>query len=142
MRYSNNSARGLLALLLIGSLLITACTSGNGATGKTSGAGSAGPTEQAGQHVVDIAVTANKFSFDPDPIRVKKGDRVRLHITSLDVAHGFMLPDFGINEPINPGETTNVEFVADKAGTFTFRCSVFCGSGHQQMTGTLIVEEN
>jgi cytochrome c oxidase subunit 2 len=32
-----------------------------------------------------------------------------------------------------------VEFVADKAGTFTFSCSVYCGKGHRGMKGELVV---
>ena len=33
------------------------------------------------------------------------------------------------------------EFIADKAGTFTFYCSIPCGRGHGSMHGKLIVNE-
>ena len=62
-----------------------------------------------------------------------------LNIKSIDVTHGFSLPDFSINSRLNPGQTTTVEFTADKTGTFTFFCSVQCGEGHSNMKGTLIV---
>lgn len=88
----------------------------------------------------EFVVTAKQWSFSPATIKVKKGDKVVLKITSTDVSHGFNLPTFNINETLEPGKTKTVEFVADKTGTFTFSCSVACGAGHKAMTGTLIVE--
>jgi heme/copper-type cytochrome/quinol oxidase subunit 2 len=92
------------------------------------------------QEIREIEVTAKQFEFSPNPIRVKLGENVRLKITSIDVTHGFSLPEFGINETLNPNETVSVEFQATKKGEFPFTCSVFCGSGHTGMKGTLIVE--
>lgn len=86
--------------------------------------------------VREIIVEATQFKFTPDPIKVKFGEKIRINFNTLDVTHGFNLPDFGIN--IKGSGTA--DFVADKRGTFTFRCSVFCGAGHSSMTGTLIVE--
>lgn len=86
-------------------------------------------------------VTAKQWEFVPNPIQVKKGDKVRLNIVSADVPHGFALPEYGINEKIDPGKTTVIEFTADKAGTFTFFCSIPCGSGHTSMKGQLIVSD-
>lgn len=88
----------------------------------------------------EFNITARQWSFEPSTIRVKKGDKVILHITSVDVAHGFALPAFGIDEYLEPGKTVRVEFIADKTGTFSFACSVYCGAGHSSMTGQLIVE--
>ena len=42
---------------------------------------------------------------------------------------------------ILPKEATRVSLTPDKAGTFTFACDVFCGDGHDEMTGTLVVTE-
>lgn len=88
-----------------------------------------------------IEIKASQWKFEPDTITVKKGESVKLIITSQDVTHGFSLPAFNIQETLKPGQTVTVEFVPDKAGTFPFRCTVFCGSGHSGMDGTLIVEE-
>ncbi|MBI1969420.1 cytochrome c oxidase subunit II [Candidatus Woesearchaeota archaeon] len=95
------------------------------------------PTTQA---PVEISVIAKRFSFSPDPIRVKKGDRVILKITSMDVEHGFAIPAFGINKPLPPGQEVVIEFTADKTGTFDVFCSVYCGTGHKGMKGKLVVE--
>jgi heme/copper-type cytochrome/quinol oxidase subunit 2 len=32
-----------------------------------------------------------------------------------------------------------LRFTPDRAGSFTFLCDVFCGSGHENMSGTLNV---
>lgn len=88
-------------------------------------------------------MTANSSSFDPGMLSVKKGDHVRIRITvpADDVRHGFALSAFGISEELPPGQTTLVEFVADKAGAFTYMCNIPCGPGHYSMKGTLTVEE-
>lgn len=99
------------------------------------------PAPKPAASVKSFNLTAKTWSFEPSTITVKKGDTVKLAIKSLDVPHGFALSSFGINKTLNPGETVNVEFVADKAGSFPFFCSVSCGSGHGGMRGTLVVEE-
>ncbi len=77
-----------------------------------------------------------------EEIRVEKGDRVILRLISSDVYHGFALPDFGINEVlVRPGELSQVDFVADKVGSFLFYCTIRCGLIHQDMKGKLTVAE-
>jgi cytochrome c oxidase subunit 2 len=92
-------------------------------------------------NVVEINMTAKQFEFDPSTITVKKGDKVKLTITSTDVVHGFGLSAYGIDERVEPGEEVEIEFTADKAGEFTYVCTVYCGTGHNTMSGKLIVEE-
>ncbi len=98
-----------------------------------------GAGQEAGVH--EIQMTARKYKFDPGVITVKKGDVVRLIITAQDRKHGFQLKEFGIDQELPKGTPTTVEFTADKAGTFEFKCSVFCGFGHGKMKGKLVVEE-
>jgi cytochrome c oxidase subunit II len=101
----------------------------------------ASPAAQGTAQVHEIQVTAKKYEFSPNPIRVKKGERVRLVITAIDHDHGFKLEAFNIDQKLKKDVPTTVEFTADKAGTFPFKCSVHCGMGHGRMKGTLIVEE-
>ncbi|NOZ81340.1 MAG: hypothetical protein GXP63_06745 [DPANN group archaeon] len=111
---------------------------GRGDSSQTQASAQTASTGSAGG-VKEITMTARNWKFEPNIIRVKKGDRVKLSITSVDVTHGFNLPAFGINENLEPGKTVTVEFVADKTGTFPFACSVYCGQGHSSMTGELVV---
>jgi cytochrome c oxidase subunit II len=88
-----------------------------------------------------IKVTARKFNYTPAEVRLKQGAPVILEFESLDVIMGFNLPDFNVRADIVPGKVTRVRLVPDKAGTFVFLCDVFCGAGHEQMNGKLIVTE-
>jgi cytochrome c oxidase subunit 2 len=88
-----------------------------------------------------IRLTAKNFNFSPDVITVKKGEPVVIELTSKDRKHGFYLPDFGIKVEIMPGAIGRARFTPEKVGTFPFACHVFCGEGHEDMTGTLIVKE-
>jgi cytochrome c oxidase subunit II len=93
------------------------------------------------QGVHEIQVTLRKYEFSPGLLRVRKGEQVKLVMVAADHDHGFKLDDFDINQKIPKGKTVVVEFTADKAGTFQFRCSSVCGLGHRNMKGTLVVEE-
>lgn len=90
--------------------------------------------------IVEINLIARKFSFEPSEIRVHKGDHVKIHVKSIDVPHGLAIPGYDINIGLPPNEEKLADFVADKAGTFDFECSVYCGSGHGNMEGKLIVD--
>jgi cytochrome c oxidase subunit 2 len=99
----------------------------------------AAPPDVAAQEKV-IQVTAEKFKFTPAVIELKLGETVVLELTTLDRKHGFQVPDLNIDENIEPGKVTHVRIVPAKAGTFLFHCDVFCGSGHEEMTGEIVVK--
>jgi len=90
----------------------------------------------------EIHITARQFAYDPGIIRVNLGDRVVLHIQSADVTHGIYIDGYGVRGKVAPGEDLTIEFVADQAGRFGFRCTEVCGTFHPFMTGKLIVEPN
>ena len=121
------------------------------------------PTEQASLVIVHIEMSSGRYFFNPkivspqDGVRqaffnpsseqyadarivVKKDDTVRILVTSTDLVHGFGFLEWGINKQTPPGETVTIEFLADQVGSFAFFCTVFCGIGHPQHLGTLIVE--
>jgi cytochrome c oxidase subunit 2 len=93
------------------------------------------------QGVHEIRVTLRKYEFTPRLLRVRKGEQVKLVMAAADHDHGFKLDDFNINQKIPNGTTVVVQFTANKAGTFQFRCSSVCGLGHRNMKGILVVEE-
>jgi cytochrome c oxidase subunit 2 len=88
-----------------------------------------------------IHITAKKFDFSPDSITLKKGVPVVFEISSADREHGFNLRAFGIRTNVSPGKVSRIRFTPDKTGKFTFSCDVFCGDGHEEMTGTVVVTE-
>ena len=87
-----------------------------------------------------IKITAKKFEYSPAEVHLKRGEHVVLELTSLDRKHGFKLPELGIRADVPPGTTARIEVTADKPGRFPFACDVFCGDGHEDMTGTLVVD--
>ena len=97
------------------------------------------PTSES--NVKEFTITAKQWEFDIKEIRVKKGDRVKIHVKSFDVRHGFFIPQYNVNEnQIKPGQDADIEFVASREGTWAYFCSVPCGKGHKDMRGNLIVE--
>ncbi|MBI5874040.1 MAG: cupredoxin domain-containing protein [Candidatus Omnitrophica bacterium] len=97
-----------------------------------------GKVDENGIRIVEVK--ASRYKFEPDPIVVDLGDKVRLLITSTDVTHGLAISEFKVNVSVPAGETQIVEFIADKEGSFHMYCSVYCGPGHAHMHGTLVVQ--
>ena len=100
----------------------------------------AGAVRLAADAPDEIQIAAMKFDFTPETVKVKAGRPVTLVLTSLDRIHGFKMPDLGVRTEIIPDRETRVTITPQKAGSFTFFCDVFCGDGHEEMSGTLIVE--
>lgn len=88
----------------------------------------------------EVRIGARKFEFNPSKVTVKLGQPVVLVLTSEDRIHGFKMPELGLRTDIVPGQETRVALTPQKAGSFTFFCDLFCGDGHEDMDGTLIVE--
>jgi len=88
-----------------------------------------------------IHITAKKFEFNPDSITLKKGEPVVFEISSDDRKHGFNLRAFGVRGDLVPGKVSRIRFTPDKTGKFTFSCDIFCGDGHEDMSGTVVVTE-
>ncbi len=91
----------------------------------------------AGPRVIEI--TAKRFGFTPNQITIKKGQTVRLRLTSDDVTHGFFMRKLKIDEDIEPGKTTEVTLTPDTVGDFTTICDHFCGANHGNMNMLITV---
>lgn len=127
----------IILFLVLGIFLISACAQQK--TENLVGQGTPVPQAPSQGEVKEFKMTAKQFQFEPATIEVNKGDKVRLIATSADVPHGISIPEYGINERLDPGKPVTIEFTADKQGTFTAFCSVFCGAGHSNMKGKIIV---
>jgi cytochrome c oxidase subunit II len=94
------------------------------------------PAEE--QHV---SMQAMKFDYLPFQITVKKGKPVVLELSTLDRLHGFDAPSLGLHTQIPPGPPTILRFTPAKAGVYPLHCDVFCGDGHEEMAGRIIVTD-
>jgi cytochrome c oxidase subunit 2 len=117
-------------LLALVALTVTAC------------GGTSNPADSAGadSNLKVVSLTARQWSYDPPTITLNVGEPVVLEITSADVHHGFNLPAFGVRADAVPGTKSRVKVVPDKAGTFSFHCDYYCGSGHEGMEGQVVVQ--
>jgi cytochrome c oxidase subunit II len=98
----------------------------------------AGSMGQAEEQVVQIQ--ARKFAYIPNQLVLKKGRPALLEFSAVDFTHGFNLPDFKLRADLIQGQVTRVRLLPDRAGTFVFLCDNFCGAGHEEMNGKILVE--
>jgi nitrous-oxide reductase len=93
--------------------------------------------------VVEVYGTLMRSHFTPEQIPVTVGDTVRLHLTNIEATenatHTFAVPEYNIQATLDPGEVVNVEFTADRVGSFAFYCAQFCSALHMEMYGWLLV---
>jgi cytochrome c oxidase subunit 2 len=88
----------------------------------------------------EIDIVARRFAFEPARIEVAVGERVRLRVVSADGVHGMEIKKFKVKKEIPRGTTpVIIEFTANEAGEFPILCSEYCGDGHEDMQGQLVV---
>ncbi len=87
-------------------------------------------------------IDARQFAYSPSELKVNTGDKVTIQLVSTDVVHGLYMDGYDISIEADPGQTTTLTFVADKPGSFRFRCNVTCGAMHPFMIGKLTVGSN
>ena len=109
------------------------------------------------QNALVIEITAKKYEYSISPVHVKIGTKVQLKATATDHDHGFKIaafPDGAVSNAasgliftsaqdcwqLKKGETTTIDFLAQTAGTYTFKCCHTCGLGHRGMKGQIVVD--
>ena len=107
--------------------------------GAASSSRQAAPAPSGGPRVIEVI--AKRYLFEPAQIDVVEGERVRILVKSGDGLHGFEIKKFKVSKEIPRGsDPVAIEFTATEAGSFPILCSVFCGDGHNDMKGTLVVK--
>ncbi|MEK7440538.1 MAG: cytochrome C oxidase subunit II [Chloroflexota bacterium] len=87
----------------------------------------------------EIYLVAQKWQWVPILI-LESGKKYNLHISSIDVQHGFSLQPININLQILPGYDFIVEFTPTTKGEYSLICNEFCSIGHHLMTGRIVVK--
>ena len=87
----------------------------------------------AQQPVQTITIHAKKYEFVPAEITIKKGETVKLELTSDDVRHSLEVKALGINGDMQKGKMTDVMVTPEQTGDFKGKCGHFCGMGHDKM---------
>lgn len=66
---------------------------------------------------------------------------VKLVMQSSDIIHSFYVPDFRIKQDLLPNRYTSTWFEATETGESVIFCSEYCGTGHSDMTGKVVVHK-
>ncbi|MBR9704194.1 hypothetical protein GOV12_02190 [Candidatus Pacearchaeota archaeon] len=113
-------------------------------TDQDTNAGDEPSLDDTDSEVRTIVVSGENFKFmingqDNPDIIVKEGDIIKIEFTSTGGFHDFVIDELGAKtDKINTGDTTTIEFVASKKGTFNYYCSVGNHRG-LGMEGNIIV---
>jgi cytochrome c oxidase subunit 2 len=72
-------------------------------------------------------------------LELERGQTYRLHLSSLDLQHGFSLQPININVQVHPGYEHVLTMTPNKSGEYTIVCNEFCGLGHHTMMGKIFI---
>jgi cytochrome c oxidase subunit 2 len=87
----------------------------------------------------EVYVVAKQFFWYPI-LKLRSGQTYRLHLSSVDFQHGFSLQPLNMNFQVVPGYDHVITIQPQMPGTYPIVCNEFCGIGHQNMVGKIIVE--
>ena len=94
------------------------------------------PTERV------FKIQASQFQYLPSELAANPGDKITIELTATDVVHGLSIDGYNIQTIADPGQSARLTFIADREGSFRFRCTVACGNLHPFMMGKLRVGQN
>lgn len=92
-------------------------------------------TDKINMETKTIILNAKKWEYDKKRITVKKWEKLILKVNNTDTLHGIAIPDMQLVWD------QQIEVDTSQAWEFEYRCSNYCGVGHQEMTGMLVIEE-
>lgn len=113
-----------------------------------------GADGKLGRTDVRLIDGANPFGIDPDDptgqddllvagneVHLPLDKPVKFNLRSMDVLHGFYVPQFRTKMDLVPGQVTTLWFTPTATGTYEIACAEYCGRGHHAMRGVVVVEE-
>lgn len=87
----------------------------------------------------DVYLLGQMWRWFP-ALRLQAGATYTLHLSSIDVNHGFGLYPANINFQVVPGYDYGLEIQPDEPGEYRIVCNEFCGINHHGMLGSIVVE--
>lgn len=102
--------------------------------------------EEGGKPIVepkpgeDVFIIARMYEWTPI-LKLKKGEKYRIHLSSLDLQHGFSLQPQNLNYQVLPGYDFVITMTPSEVGEFNIICNEYCMAGHHTMVGKMIVKE-
>jgi cytochrome c oxidase subunit 2 len=96
--------------------------------------------QEAADGTLTVVMRAEFYVFRPEIVRVPAGRRVRFRITTPDVLHGFQIVGTNVNLTVAPGYVSEATATFTAPGEYLVVCNEYCGLGHHNMQGKIIVE--
>ncbi len=87
----------------------------------------------------EVYLIAQQYFWFPT-LKLRAGETYRLHVSSVDFQHGFSLQPMNMNFQVVPGYDHVLTIKPQAPGVYPIVCNEFCGIGHQNMVGKIIVE--
>jgi cytochrome c oxidase subunit 2 len=87
----------------------------------------------------DVYLQAQMWMWMP-VLELEEGAEYVLHLSSVDLNHGFSLFPLNLNFQVVPGYDYGLRVRPTAAGEFEIICNEFCGVGHHLMVGKVIVK--
>lgn len=86
-----------------------------------------------------VFAVASMWQFQPSQIYIPVGSEVDFFVSSKDVVHGFNIAEKNVNLMAVYGNINKTTVKFDKPGVYKITCHEYCGVGHQNMQGEVIV---
>ncbi len=87
----------------------------------------------------EVYVIAKMWRFDPGEVKIPAGSTVDFFLTSADVVHGFHIERKAVNLMAVPGAVNLTTVTFEEPGEYRVVCHEYCGVGHQNMMGKILV---
>ena len=88
----------------------------------------------------DVYLVGMMWRWTP-VLKLQKGATYMLHLSAMDVNHGFSLYPINANFQVVPGYDYGLKVTPTESGDLRIVCNEFCGIGHHLMVGRVIVED-
>ena len=99
-----------------------------------------GELVQLDDNLYQLKYVAKMWVFDPPSVEIPVGSEVDIYLASNDVVHGLNIHEKNVNMMAVPGAMNLTRVKFDKKGTYHVICHEYCGVGHQNMQGEIIVK--
>jgi cytochrome c oxidase subunit 2 len=92
-----------------------------------------------GDNHYEVHLVAKMWAFDPPEVRLPPGADVDLYLSALDVTHGLYIEQTNVNLMAVPGSVNAARVRFDTEGEYGMICHEYCGLGHQNMMGKIVI---
>ena len=92
-----------------------------------------------GNNHYEVHMVAKMWAFDPAVVRLPPGADVDFYLSALDVTHGMYIEHTNVNLMAVPGSVNAARVHFDAEGEYGVICHEYCGVGHQNMMGRIVI---